>query len=140
MLVVLLIIGLMFSLALPSFRSLAKPSPQSVARDVLNMTQVTRLAALRSGTRQALFIDAERRTIRSEANSQQVDIPNAMELSAIFGRSSTDRSREGSITFFPDGGATGGEIRFVEQGGTAAIVSVNWLTGVASLSEVADHD
>ena len=135
MLVVLGIIGLLFSIALPSYRAMTRSTPAVIARQVLQMAQLTRLAALKGGTPKALMMDAEAKIIRSDAGDDEAVVPAAVSFSATFGRDAKATSRQGSITFFPDGTATGGTISFEAAGSPDVVLTINWVTGVASLSE-----
>ena len=135
MLVVLGIVGLLFSIALPSYRAMTKSTPAVIARQVLQMAQLTRLAALKDRTPKALVMDAEAKVIRSEARDYETVVPATVSFSATFGRDGRTRSKQGSITFFPDGSATGGTISFESAGSPEVVLTINWLTGVVSLSE-----
>ena len=135
MLVVLGIVGLLFSIALPSYRAMTRSTPAAVARQVLQTAQLTRLAALKAGIPKALVMDAEAKIIRSEADDDETAVPATVSFSATFGRDERTTSKQGSITFFPDGSATGGTISFEAAGSPEVVLTINWLTGVASLSE-----
>ncbi|MGK6317746.1 prepilin-type N-terminal cleavage/methylation domain-containing protein [Neorhizobium sp. DT-125] len=140
MLVVLAVLGLLFSIAVPSFRSLTKPTPASIARQVLHEAQLTRLAALKAGRPRSLIMDAEAKFIRSDAKDEGIQIPPAISFSATFGRDEKTTLKQGSITFYPDGSATGGILRFAASGSPAVVLSINWLTGIPALSKVAAND
>ncbi|MCC2613773.1 GspH/FimT family pseudopilin [Neorhizobium petrolearium] len=134
MLVVLAVIGLLFSIAIPSVQGLTKPTPTRVAREVLSMAQLTRLSALKSGTPKALMLDAAARSIRSEAKANAIEIPSTVSFSATVGRDEKTTTDRGNITFFPDGGASGGTLRFGSAENVEAVVSINWLIGIPSLA------
>lgn len=137
MLVVLAIMGILFSFAIPSYRSLTRVTPQSIARQALHMAQSTRLSALKTGTPKSLFLDTPSGTIRSDAKVAIITMPAAIAFSATIGRDNRTTAEQGNITFFPNGSATGGAIRFRSGGAPEAVLLVNWLTGVPTLTEAA---
>lgn len=140
MLVVLAIMGILFSLAVPSYRSLTRATPQSVAREVLHMAQSTRLSALKTGTPKSLFLETTSGTIRSDAKVSAMVMPAPIAFSATVGRDSRTTAEQGTITFFPNGSATGGTIRFRSGDAPEAALLVNWLTGVPTVTEVGLHE
>jgi len=140
MLVVLAIMGILFSLAIPSYRSLTRVTPQSIARQVLHMAQSTRLSALKTGTPKSLFLETTSGTIRSDAKVATITMPATIAFSATVGRDNRTTAEQGNITFFPNGSATGGTIRFHSGDAPEATLLVNWLTGVPILTEAASHE
>ncbi|EUB98368.1 hypothetical protein PMI07_004649 [Rhizobium sp. CF080] len=140
MLVVLAIMGILFSLAIPSYRSLTKVTPQSVAQQVLHMAQSTRLSALKTGTPKSLFLETTSGTIRSDAKVGTIVMPAAIAFSATIGRDNRTTAKQGNITFFPNGSATGGTIRFHSGDAPETALLVNWLTGVPTLTEAVSRE
>jgi len=140
MLVVLAIMGVLFSLAIPSYRSLTRVTPKSIALQVLHMAQSTRLSALKTGIPRSLFLETTSGTIRSDAKVATIVMPAAIAFSATIGRDNRTTAEQGNITFFANGSATGGTIHFHSGDAPEATLLVNWLTGVPILTEAASHE
>jgi general secretion pathway protein H len=140
MLVVLAIIAILSSVAVPSYRALTRVTPHSLARQVLHMAQSTRLAALKTRTPKSLVLETTSGTIRSDAKVAAIVVPAEIAFSATIGRDSRTTGEQGNITFYPNGSATGGTIRFQSGDAPEAGLFINWLTGVATLTEAASRD
>jgi general secretion pathway protein H len=133
-LVVLAVVGLVFSIAIPSFRSLNRPSAKAIARSVLQAAQLARLAALKAREERELRIDAKAGVIEAEMRGTRIEVPAGIAFVATIGASEATAMR-GAIRFYPDGAATGGVLRFTDERGVTAAVTVSWITGVATLDE-----
>lgn len=133
MLVVLAIIGVMFSIALPHLRPHRSDTSIQLAQQVFSLAQATRLAAIKNNEPRSIAISVRNRDIKTETKGQAIQVPAGVEFNVTFGRGEEHASENGRITFFPTGGSTGGRISFRQGNAEPASVSVNWLTGAVSL-------
>ncbi|MES4993810.1 GspH/FimT family pseudopilin [Agrobacterium radiobacter] len=140
MLVVLGILGLLSSLAFPALHSLTMTTPASFAREIFYAAQFARLAAIKTGKSTDLIIDTNARFIQPSTKAKRIEVPREISFFAAVGRDEKTTVERGSITFFPDGGSTGGMIRFQRSGVRDVIVSVNWLTGIPTMMETSGND
>jgi general secretion pathway protein H len=132
LLVVVTILALAAGVAMPM---LARPSDTvrlaAGARDLLGALRVSRAAAIARNTEVALRIDVDRRTFESPVvprRSFGADVTAQL----VFAEPER-RGRSGAFRFFPDGSATGGDVRLVLNGKDARIC-VDWLTGEARIA------
>ncbi|MBB6166375.1 general secretion pathway protein H [Rhizobium wenxiniae] len=135
MLVVLAIVGIMFSIALPSLRPHRSETPIQMAQKVFSLAQETRLAAIKSNEARSISVSVQDRSIVSQAREKPVEVPKELEFVVTFGRGNEEATENAKITFFPTGGSTGGRITFRQNGADKATVAFNWLTGAISLDQ-----
>lgn len=140
MLVVLAILGLLFSLSFPALHSLTMPTPASFAREIFYAAKFARLAAIKTGKPTDLIIDTKARFIQPSNKAKRIEVPKEISFFAAVGRDEKTTFERGSITFFPEGGSTGGMIRFQREGASDVILSVNWLTGIPTMAETSLND
>lgn len=132
MLVVLAILALGASLALPALR----PPPddlrlEAAARTLASALRLSRTGAIAGNAEIVLTIDADRRRFESTAvpaGRIDPDISIDMVLAAPERRGRST----GAIRFFADGTCSGGDI-VLTLGARRARILVNWLTGQARL-------
>ncbi|WP_312408654.1 GspH/FimT family pseudopilin [Rhizobium sp.] len=135
MLVVLAIVGIMFSIALPSLRPHRSETPIQMAQKVFSLAQETRLAAIKSNEARSISVSVGDRTIGGQVRGNPVKVPKELDFVVTFGRGNEEATEDARITFFPTGGSTGGRITFRQNGADKAAVAVNWLTGAISLDQ-----
>jgi general secretion pathway protein H len=128
MLAVLLILGFVATIALPSFM---RPSDglklRTTANELQSALRSTRAAAITAGSEKVLLIDVDRHTFRSAVlppRSFASDIDTKM----TFAAAARSGKSEGGFRFFPDGSSTGGDVTLSLRGMQARIC-VDWLTG-----------
>lgn len=134
MLVVLAILGVLFSIALPGFRPHQMDDPAVLAQHVLSLTQATRLAAIKSNQARSVNISMRSRTIQSDTSADHIHVSDRLGFTVTYGQDDHATEDEAKISFFPGGGSTGGKIVFDRPGKTATVM-VNWLTGAVSMEE-----
>ena len=129
LLIVLAILALAMSVALPMIRPSSTLQLQATTRDILRALQLTRTAAIVRRSEMAVYIDTDRRQIESPVIQIQPFGPDiAMELK-VAEPERTSRFR-GGFRFFPDGSSTGGDVS-LSSGNQKTKICVNWLTGGA---------
>lgn len=130
MLVALAIVGLAGALAASLLRP---PSPrltlEASARALCGALRAARSRAIATSAPTELVFNLADKTYVSPSNGRTA-LPREMSLRLDVAHDETRRELA-AIRFFPDGGATGGDIA-MELGGRRADISVNWLTGGAS--------
>jgi general secretion pathway protein H len=130
MLVALAILGMAGALAA---QLLQPKSPrlrlESTVRALCATLRAARSRAIAANAPAAVTFDLANRTYASPVGGMAV-LPRDVALRVVV--ASREASGEAAaIRFFPDGGATGGDIT-LDLGGRRAEISVNWLTGGTS--------
>jgi general secretion pathway protein H len=130
MLVVLAILGLAGALAAGLLRP---PSPrlrlEGAARALCGALRAAHSRAIATSAPTEIVFNMGDKSYLSPSNGRTA-LPGEMALRLSVAHDET-RGELAAIRFFPDGGATGGDIA-LELGGRRAEISVNWLTGGAS--------
>jgi len=85
--------------------------------------------ALASAADQLVSIDVKTNSYRAP-DLAPVALPAGTRVSVTFAASERRGGSEGVFRFYPNGEATGGEIR-LERGRAASTITLNWLTGEA---------
>ncbi|KSV75909.1 hypothetical protein N185_15805 [Sinorhizobium sp. GW3] len=130
MLVVLTIIGLAAAIALPSLKPSGARTLERSVVSAVQLAQTARLHAASLGIPVALVIDTRGNLIRLEPGTQSLALPTDVAMEAIVGRDDETTVERGKIAFFPNGGATGGQITFRHRAGNEVRLRIDWLTGV----------
>jgi general secretion pathway protein H len=132
-LVVLAVAALIASITLPNLRLPGFASDASKAARQL-------ATGLANARQEAIFTNRETRLILDmEGKTYSVGAGPTVKLSGIESLSLLTTERDilsdnrGSIRFYPDGSAGGGEISVEDATGAKATLRVNWLTGRISL-------
>ena len=129
MLVVVTILALAAGVAMPM---LARPSDTvrltAAARDLVGALRTSRAAAVARNAEVALTIDVDRRTFESPVALRR-SLGADLTAQLVFAEPER-RGRSGAFRFFPDGSATGGDVRLALNGKNARIC-VDWLSGEA---------
>lgn len=135
MLVVVAILGLAGALASQLLRpQSSRLRLESATRAVCGTLRATRSRAIAAATPMAVVFDLANRSYASPVGGVGVlPTETVMRLNVARGEA---RDETAAIRFFPEGGATGGDIT-LDLGGSRAEISVNWLTGGTSCALVA---
>jgi general secretion pathway protein H len=128
MLAVLAIIALLAGLSTQLVRPAApRLRLEAAARGLCAALRATRARAIAANEEATLVLDLARKSYSSPSVSETLFPAEArVEISAAKGQ--RDAGESPGLTFFPGGGATGGEIT-LELGGNRASIEVNWLSG-----------
>ena len=133
LLVVLVIMAVAAGLMLPQFgKGPPRDAVQSMALQLATELKATRDDALRTNTEQLFTVELGRRETWSQARPAPRRFVDGIDLDISGPSLEWVGARAVQWRFQPGGGATGGDIT-VRDGRTAAVVSVDWLTGVARI-------
>ncbi|OWV82239.1 hypothetical protein ATY77_03105 [Rhizobium sp. R634] len=133
MLVVLVLLGALFAVALPQFHRSASVTARSLAYRIAEEARFARLVAIKKGSATALTIDTTARVVRSETGRDNITIPASVSLTATVGKNAGTTISRGDIRFLADGSSTGGEIRLQRDGEKDITIRIDWLTGAARM-------
>lgn len=130
MLVVLAIVGLLYALAMPAWRSPVRSTELRAA--ALNLTshlRAARAAAIARGRATGITIDVPNRRYTSEFDGRVYALPSDFGVSVRAADGLTQHRDAARILFFADGSSSGGHVR-LQSGGRTVEVGIEWLTGV----------
>ncbi len=112
---------------------LRRPSPrlrlEAATRAVCATLRAARSRAIASNRPAAVVFDLDARSYVSPVAGLTL-LPRDMNLRLNVAQDEAAGGKA-AIRFFPDGGASGGDV-FLELGGRRAAISVNWMTGGAA--------
>lgn len=128
--VVMTVLALVAWVALPGFDRRHGVTAAMAARRLVGGLAEARLAATASGHPVAFVVDLAARRFGVPGARDQGEIPDDFSITLTTATDQLASATRGAITFFPDGGATGGRLR-VDGRGDSATVTVDWLTGAA---------
>lgn len=128
LLVVLVILGLLLSLAPIAFqRALPGLELKQSARDVAAALRQARGVAVRDNRESVLIVDTDARTYRLDGGeARQLD--RELQIALFTAESELIDEHAGGVRFFPDGTSTGGQVKLT-SGKRDTAVRVDWLTG-----------
>ena len=135
LLVVLLIMGMLLTLAPAAFQSVM-PGMQlkAAAREVAAVFREARSLAIRDNRETTVVIDTEARAYRLSAAKRAHQLDKGLGVELITAVSERFDEATGRIRFFPDGTSTGGRVKFT-RGERAYYVVVDWLSGRVRIVE-----
>jgi general secretion pathway protein H len=132
MLAVLVILGLVAALAIPSLR---RPPDnlrlEAATRSLASALRLSRAQAIARNTDVVLTAHADRRIFAS-STGLKIELDQEILVEMIFAAPLRRGRAAGAIRFFRDGTSSGGEI-LLTLNKRRARISVNWLTGEARL-------
>jgi general secretion pathway protein H len=135
LLIVLLILGLVISLAPAAFqRAVPGLEIKAAARAMAAAFREGRSMAIRDNREIPVIIDVNARTVRVGVEQSAVRLSPRLGLSLFTGRSELIGEGAGQIRFFPDGTSTGGRVTLTTSGSKYNVV-VDWLTGVVAIKQ-----
>lgn len=130
---VLAILALAAAWAVPLLgRAPAELDIKTTALDIAAALTDTRTAALRTSREQAFTLDIAGSRYWSDAAPRPRSLGRGIGVAFATIASEQGKSGDGRIRFYPDGSATGGRIQ-LSDGARRATVTVDWLTGAASI-------
>lgn len=126
LMVVLAVLALLAGVGMPMLRRPAGADAATAARDVAGALARTRAEALRQGRPASFALDAGQGRFRA-ADGSGGSLPAGLAV-RMTGAADRTGGDVGAITFYPDGGASGGRIVLAGRG-RDAVLEVDWLTG-----------
>ncbi len=134
LLVVLVLMSAMLALVPPLFdRGLTTTGLNAVAREIMAAMRYARSSAVSNRQQIAFTVDLKNHLVRVEGK-RPVELPETMQLELVTGQSKLRGRGAGSITFYPDGSASGGSLT-LEADKRRLRLDVDWLSGRVSLHE-----
>jgi general secretion pathway protein H len=129
LLVVLVILGLLLSLAPAAFdRALPGLQLKEAAHDLAGALRQARGFAVRDNREAVLLIDTEAHTYHVEETGNPRQLAPDIEITLLTAESELTDEFTGGMRFFPDGTSTGGQVK-LSRGTRDYAVRVDWLTG-----------
>jgi general secretion pathway protein H len=129
LIVVLALAGLMFALVPPLFSgSITRAEAKGAARELAAALRFARGYAVSRQEEAVLTLDTQNRWYKISGRNRVKGLPKRLDITLITARSEQRSAKVGAVRFYPDGSATGGQIRLA-GGGQKFVVDVNWLTG-----------
>ncbi|MGF1502342.1 MAG: GspH/FimT family protein [Paracoccaceae bacterium] len=133
---ILVVVTILVVLAtlLPGFGGGGRPDPQTAERALLGTLREARAEAVRTARPVRVVFDTAGRRFGIDTPTRP--LPEGVDLTLATAREAADRRGRPGILFFADGSATGGRLTLSEAGarrGSAGVISVRWLTGVARI-------
>lgn len=134
LMVVLAIAALIASITLPNLHlpGFATDAARA-ARQIASGLAEARQAAIFANTESRLTLDLENKTF-SVGTGPAVRLNGIEKLTLLTTERDVLSNSRGTIRFYPDGSAGGGEISVKDEAGATATLKVNWLTGRISLN------
>jgi len=123
---IIAIAGTVVSVAMRPARGIA--DLKGAAMNTASRLREARSIAINRHTEQVVLIDTGRRTINYGRARSSDRIDQTIAIRVTSAASEKIAASLSGIRFFPNGGSTGGAVRF-ERKGQAYEVRVNWLTG-----------
>ena len=129
LMVVLLLLGLLYGLAMPMLGAGSTGLDiKAASRQLAAGLRKTRGIAVTQRREAVLTLDVEGRTFSLTGDPKIYALPKRLELALFTAQSELVREKTGGIRFFPDGTSTGGRIT-VSAGESKQLVDVDWVTG-----------
>jgi len=121
--------GLMMAIVVPG-RLFGNDATElrAAARGIVNGLQRARSFAVISGTETVFTVDVRKHRFKVPGEAAPVSLPPHANMILRTVRGDVVDAGVGGISFFPDGGSTGGGIA-ISQNGQGYRIKVSWLTG-----------
>lgn len=138
LIVVLAMMGLLTALAMPRLHRALPGRELAVEADRLAAAlRETRAEAIRAGSPRQLVLDIAAGAYGPE-DGARAGLAAGIEIEALTARDRIDEAaRRAGFLFFPNGSATGGQIR-LGRGGISYSIDIDWLTGRVTARPVDD--
>jgi len=127
-LIVLGIIAIVTSIAIPMINGVSNAEMRSAARQLASGLRLARSEAVSQRRETFLVIDLAGRRFKVDRDTREHALPRNIELKLFTAQADLVDEKVGSIRFFPDGGSNGGRITLA-AGERKFEVDVDWLTG-----------
>jgi general secretion pathway protein H len=132
LLVVLAILALVSTIALPRAHIGRGPSLGLIASDIAARLRAARSMAIAQNRDVSFALDTNTRTYGVAGTGSPQTLPAAIDVSVTTGRQYIRETKEAHLVFFSDGTSSGGTIRLADQNQSVAI-GVEWLTGAVHI-------
>jgi len=133
MLVVLVVIGLIVSLAPMAFeRLLPGRRLDAAARELAGTLRMARSLAIRDDRSRFVVIDVGARTALIDGTRSGQQLPDTVSVDLVVASTERPGPETGRIRFYPDGTSTGGEVGLRMDHRSVKVV-VDWFNGQVSL-------
>ena len=128
---VMVIAGLLFTVALPNLSALSESlAYRGAIRDVMSAAQSARRQSARTGEPVDLLIYPEHKALEvSGGRIGLQELPESISLVVTSAVEVSPGPDVAAIRFYPFGGSTGGDIEIGGPGGGVTLVQVGWLMG-----------
>jgi general secretion pathway protein H len=134
LLVVLVILGLTVTLAVPVFtRAMPGVEAKAAAREVASLLRAARSLAIAGNREVTVAVDLDRRTV-DLAGARSRTIAKGIGIGLYTAAEELIDRGAGRIRFYPDGTSTGGRVRF-SAGERNYDVVVDWISGHVTIDE-----
>ena len=135
MLVVLMLIGLIVAVTIPTFSGgVSTTALKSATREVAAGLRLARGQAIAQRTESVLELDVAGRSFRVPPDPRVHTLPSGIELKLFTAQRDLISEQVGAVRFYPDGGSNGGRITLA-SGERKFNVDVDWLTGRVAILE-----
>jgi general secretion pathway protein H len=135
LLVVLAIIGLATTLAMPSLRGPSRTVDlRAHAVELTSHLRSARATAIARNQPVEFHFNANSRVYNIDGHARGVTLPDNMTMTMTTARELIRTNSDARLAFFADGSSSGGEIRLTD-GARTLVVVVDWLTGTVRLTE-----
>ncbi len=132
LLVVLAILALISTIALPHAHMGRGPSLGLVASDIAAKLRAARSMAIAQNRDVSFALDTDARTYGVAGTGAPQTLPAPIDVSVTTARQYIRETKEAHLVFFSDGTSSGGTIRLADQNQSVAI-GVEWLTGAVHI-------
>lgn len=133
MLVVLAIMAVVAAIAAPGLaRNYRSKDLDTLTSEITTRLRLSRTSAIATATPRQIVLDPRARAIRFDERETLI-LPEDVKMTVITGQETTVADRQATLTFLPDGSASGLEIELQRKQQTTRI-EVNWLTGLSTRS------
>ncbi|WP_353037563.1 GspH/FimT family pseudopilin [Mesorhizobium sp. M1076] len=131
MLVVLAIMAVVAAIAAPGIaRNYRTKDLETLTSEITTRLRLSRTSAIATARPKQIVIDPRAGAIRFDDRDTLV-LPEDVEVTVTTGLETVAAERQATLTFLPDGSASGLDIDLQRKGQTVRI-EVNWLTGLAT--------
>ena len=134
--IVIAVVGMLLLVTGPSMNSLSQTLEyREAVRELVSANQNARRTARASGSAVDLIIDASqnRFVVTGEPERLEPDnftsLSDVLKIEVVFAQEVSPRNGLAAIRFYPEGGASGGEVLIQRPSGGGVKLTVDWLIG-----------
>jgi len=134
--IVIAVVGMLLLVTGPSMNSLSQTLEyREAVRELVSANQNARRTARASGSPVDLIIDASqnRFVVTGEPERLEPDnftsLSDVLKIEVVFAQEVSPRNGLAAIRFYPEGGASGGEVLIQRPSGGGVKLTVDWLIG-----------